>query len=85
MKLSLAPGAMDPYDVEALRVHGWSDPQITVAAQVIGYFAYINRIADGLGVDPEEWMTPSPEEWKARKGKGYEDVLVALRGSGPDR
>ena len=25
-------------------------------AQVISYFNYINRIADGLGVDPEEWL-----------------------------
>jgi len=24
--------------------------------QVISYFNYINRVADGLGVDLEDWM-----------------------------
>jgi hypothetical protein len=27
--------------------------------QVISYFNYINRVADGLGVDLEEWMPPN--------------------------
>ena len=40
-------------DVETLRQIGWSDLEIHDAAQVIAYFNYINRIADGLGVDPE--------------------------------
>lgn len=40
-------------DVDALRTAGWDDAAIADAAQVIGYFNYINRIADGLGVDPE--------------------------------
>jgi len=46
-------------DVQALRDHGFSDEQITIAAQVIGYFNYINRIADGLGVDDEPEMAPA--------------------------
>lgn len=60
---------MDESDLVALREHGFDDPAITIAAQVIGYFNYINRIADGLGVDPESWMTLPLEEWKARKGR----------------
>ena len=47
--------------------HGLTDEQITLAVQVISYFNYINRIADGLGVDPEGWMQPSPAEWRRRK------------------
>jgi len=69
--LTLAPGQMTETHVVALRDVGFSDAQITVAAQVIGYFNYINRIADGLGVDPESWMTLSPEEWRSRKGRNY--------------
>lgn len=58
-------------DVEALRRHGFDDDQITLAAQVVSYFNYINRIADGLGVDDEAWFDISREEWLERKGKGY--------------
>jgi hypothetical protein len=27
---------------------------------VTAYFNYINRVADGLGVDLEDWMPPKP-------------------------
>ena len=55
-KLTLTPGAMEEPDVDALRDAGWSDEEIHDACQVVAYFNFINRIADGLGVDPEpEW------------------------------
>ncbi len=28
------------------------------AAQVVGYFNYINRVAESLGVDPEDFIRP---------------------------
>lgn len=43
-------------DVVTLRSHGLSDCAIHDATQVIGYFNYINRIADGLHVDLEPGM-----------------------------
>lgn len=43
-------------DVERLRGLGLTDRAITDAAQVVAYFNYINRIADGLGVDLERGM-----------------------------
>ena len=55
VKLTLRPGAMQKSDIETLHAYGFDDDQITIATQVIGYFNYINRIADGLGVDPEDW------------------------------
>ncbi|HSG79560.1 MAG TPA: hypothetical protein VLD62_08275 [Acidimicrobiia bacterium] len=55
-RLTRDPGAMGQADVDALRAVGWDDRAITDAAQVCSYFNYINRIADGLGVDPEEWL-----------------------------
>ena len=75
-KLTLIPGEMDAADVQPLRDHGFDDDAITIAAQVISYFNYINRIADGLGVDPEEWMTPPHDEWDRRRGRDY---LASLR------
>ena len=56
-------------DVVYLREVGFDDEQVTIAAQVIGYFDYINRIADGLGVDLEERMTMPVEEWLSKKAK----------------
>jgi alkylhydroperoxidase family enzyme len=64
-KLTLAPASVGASDLDALRREGFSDEAIHDAAQVISYFNYINRVADGLGVDREEWM---PE--KSGSGRG---------------
>lgn len=55
-KLTHHPAEVTRDDVEALRDAGCDDAAIHDAAQVVGFFAYYNRVADGLGVDPEpEW------------------------------
>ena len=54
---------MTEADLAPLREHGLSDADIHDAVQVISYFNYINRIADALGTDLEEWMPPRPEGW----------------------
>lgn len=56
-KLTRAPAQVCEADVEALRSAGWSDREIHDGCQVIAYFNYINRIADGLGIDPEPGMS----------------------------
>jgi len=71
MKLTLTPGAMNEKDLEVLRENGFTDGQILIATQVAGYFNYINRMADALGVDAEDWMELSREEWQKRKGMNY--------------
>jgi uncharacterized peroxidase-related enzyme len=67
VKLTLTPGEVGQSDVDELREVGLSDEQITVAVQVISYFNYINRVADGLGVDQEAWMKISHDEWIRKK------------------
>ncbi len=43
-------------DIENLRALGFSDTAIHDIVQITGFFAYYNRLADGLGIDPEpEW------------------------------
>lgn len=49
---------MTPADLDRLRSHGLDDRSIHDAVQVIGYFNYITRIADGLGVEPESFIQP---------------------------
>ena len=40
-------------DIETLRAAGFSDAAIHDIVQITGFFAYYNRLADGLGIDPE--------------------------------
>ncbi len=52
-KLTLHPGEMIEADVIALREVGYDDGQILEANQIIGYFNYVNRLLNGLGVTTE--------------------------------
>ncbi len=54
-KLTLTPAAMQPADVDALRAAGFSDRAILDIAQITAYYAYVNRLADGLGVSLEAY------------------------------
>jgi uncharacterized peroxidase-related enzyme len=56
LKLTQTPSAMTSDDIQNLRSAGLSEPAILDAVQIIAYFNYINRIADGLGVNPEDFM-----------------------------
>ena len=51
-------------NLSSLKQTGYSDRAIHDAVQIIGYFNYINRIADSLGVAPEtfthEWELSTP-------------------------
>jgi uncharacterized peroxidase-related enzyme len=47
-----------PADLDKLRELGFDDRAIHDAVQVVAYFNYITRIADGLGVEPEEFIRP---------------------------
>jgi len=58
-KLTMTPGKMAKTDVKDLEASGFSQEAISDTAQVVGYFNYINRIADGLGVDLE----PDMKKW----------------------
>ena len=49
-KLTRQPGAMVEADVADLRQHGADDGQILEVNQVVGYFNYVNRLLNGLGV-----------------------------------
>ena len=52
----MTPGKMSENDVKELEASGFSQRAISDVAQVVGYFNYINRIAEGLGVDLEPYM-----------------------------
>jgi uncharacterized peroxidase-related enzyme len=55
-RLTLMPSTVGAAEADALRTHGLDDATIHDAIQVIAYFNYINRVADGVGIGPEpDW------------------------------
>src|SRR6478609_663093 len=56
VKLTRTPRGVGRADLDALRGHGYTDEQVVDAVQCVGYFNFINRVLDGLGVDPEPGM-----------------------------
>jgi uncharacterized peroxidase-related enzyme len=53
VKLTRQPWAMKQQDIQVLREAGWSDAAILDLNLVSSYYAFVNRLADGLGVELE--------------------------------
>lgn len=56
VKLTGTPADMTEGDVVELREQGFSDTDILHIVEVTGYYAYANRLADGLGIPLEDWI-----------------------------
>ena len=55
-KLTLNPGEINRSDVQKLKETGYVDKEVSEIVQIISYFNYINRVADGLGLEPEDFI-----------------------------
>ncbi len=53
-KLTRVPVSSMQSDISLLRQAGWSDGAILDVTLITAYFAFVNRIADGLGVKSED-------------------------------
>jgi alkylhydroperoxidase family enzyme len=53
IKVTVEPWRMTKRDVEQLQKHRFLDAEILDINQITGYFAFVNRLADGLGVELE--------------------------------
>ena len=60
-KLTLRPWDMVKGDVVTLREAGFSDTAVLDINQVTGYYAFVNRLADGLGVELEAFWAEVTE------------------------
>lgn len=53
VKLTSTPGEVGQADAERLRAAGFGDRAIHDVCAIAAYYAFVNRIADGLGVELE--------------------------------
>tara|TARA_Y100001934_G_C12249403_1_gene724321 strand:- start:540 stop:878 length:339 start_codon:yes stop_codon:yes gene_type:complete len=54
VKLTHTPAEIEELDVVLLRETGFSDTAILDICQITAYYNYVNRLADGLGVELED-------------------------------
>lgn len=52
-KLTRTPAAIGQADVDVLTAAGFSAAAVLDICQVAAYYAFVNRLADGLGVELE--------------------------------
>lgn len=73
-KLTLEPEAMSETDVEALREVGFGDAAILDICQVTAYYNFVNRLAEGLGIELEPYWGSEGERgheaFRAREDEG---------------
>ena len=56
VKLTHLAAEVAESDIDSLRAVGLADRDVSDAIQVISYFNYVTRVADGVGIDAEpEW------------------------------
>jgi uncharacterized peroxidase-related enzyme len=56
VKLTQLAAEIDEADIDALRAQRLDDVDISDAIQVVSYFNYVTRVADGVGIEDEpEW------------------------------
>ncbi len=76
VKLNDAPGEVGEQDLAPLREAGFDDRGIMDIVMVVSVFNFMNRVADGLGVQTEASMETSRE-------RGEKRALEHLEGASP--
>ncbi|HCK60243.1 MAG TPA: peroxidase [Gemmatimonadetes bacterium] len=71
--LTRSPASIECGDIDRLRELGFEDRAILDICQVVSYYNYVNRLADGLGVELEDsWgnedMVMTRAEFEAARG-----------------
>ena len=70
VKLTISPKEVGGSDVLCLKDAGFEDAAVLDICQVTAYYSYVNRLAEGLGVELEthweEDLIMTEEEFKSR-------------------
>ena len=56
VKVTKAASTVTPADLERLRSYGLTDEALFAIVEVVGFFSYINRIADAFGVELDDFL-----------------------------
>ena len=67
-KLTVRPSEMTEEDVQTLRKVGLSDHQVLSIVMITAMFAFMNRLADGLGVQIEDSKGAFVNSWFQTSG-----------------
>lgn len=72
IQLTRSPASVGEQEIESLRRAGFEDTAILDICQVASYYNYVNRLADGLGVELEEFwsdeaLTMTRDEFEANR------------------
>lgn len=57
VQLTRSPASISVESIDALRNAGFEDGAVLDICQVVSYYNYVNRLADGLGVELEEFWS----------------------------
>ena len=77
MKLTLTPALMRESDIDALRAVGLTDEQILSTVAITCVFNFMNRLADGLGVEIQPGREAAMSQWLSDAAKQAQDWLLS--------
>jgi hypothetical protein len=80
-KLTHTPSATTVADVARLRAVGLNDRAIHDVCAIVAYFAFVNRIAEGLGVELEARSSQQAASRQPRASLRFQRSSVKLRSS----
>lgn len=84
VKLTRDPGSIGVADAQALRKAGFDDRCILDICQIVAYYNYVNRLADGLGVELEEGWTTEDLTLTREEYEVLREARMPERRPGPD-
>lgn len=77
VKLTLTPAAMAESDIEHLRSVGLNDQQVLSTVAITCVFNFMNRLADGLGVEIPDGREAIMGQWLSDEAKRAQDWLLS--------
>ena len=63
--LTIQPSNVVKGDIDRLREVGWSDEDVIDIVHQTAMFNYMTRVADGLGIEPDDYMAAIEERDRA--------------------
>jgi hypothetical protein len=76
VKLTRTPALMERSDVERLQSIGLTDQQVLSTVAITGYFNFMNRLANSLGVEIPEGRQEAMAGWLSPKAQQAQPWLL---------